>query len=340
MKLTPLLPKRLKRTARAIIDPSLVTKEQTKNHRHLSPEQESQVREALRAHYFSQPLNFFAATPEQYLASPEGQQDMADHVFWRTNTDRGFVVPWLASALELDGCRILEIGCGTGASTVALAEQGCRVIAVDVNQGNIRAAERRCRAYDLKAEFTCCNAVNVGDVFRSSKFDLIVFFATLEHLTYAERLVALKSTWNMLEPGAFLCVVETPNRLWWFDNHTAFLPFFHWLPDDLALDYAPHSKRAFMKAYESATRDEATNLDFARRGRGVSYHEFDLTLGDAASLDVVSALDVYARSRKFALWARWAASTDRKYEKILRSLGPKIHRGFYQPHLNLLIRKH
>ena len=318
----------------------MATESQAQRHRRLSDSKQEDVREALRRHYFSQPLNYFAATPEDYLNTSEGKQDLENHLNWRTDTDRAHVVPWLASVLPLEGCRVLEIGCGTGASTVALAEQGCDVTAVDVNEGNIRAAQERCRVYDLKPHFTCCNATDVHKVFPSTGFGLIVFFATLEHLTYAERLAAMKSTWDMLEPGAFWCVVDTPNRLWWFDNHTAFLPFYHWLPDDLALDYAPHSDRAFMKNYGSAKRDDAVRLDFARRGRGVSYHEFDMALGESGSLDVVSAMDLYLRDRSLVLWAKWRASQDRKYEAILRSLGLKIHRGFYQSYLNLIVRKH
>jgi 2-polyprenyl-3-methyl-5-hydroxy-6-metoxy-1,4-benzoquinol methylase len=264
---------------------------------------------------------------------------MFNHVDWRTDTDRAFVIPWLASLFPLRGCRILEIGCGTGASTVTLAEQGCEVTAVDVNIGNLSAGRERCRIYDLKAQFYCHNATELREVFSASSFDVILFFATLEHLTYAERLASMKSTWDMLAPGGFWGVIDTPNRLWWLDNHTAFLPFFHWLPDDLALDYAPHSSRLFMKAYALEKRDDATNLDFARRGRGVSYHEFDLTLGESAALAVVSAMDLYVRDHNLVMRAKWTASQDRKYEKMLRSLGPKIHRGFYQPYLNLILRK-
>jgi hypothetical protein len=54
---------------------------------------------------------------------------------------------------------------------------------------------------------------------------------------------------------------------------------------------------------------------------------------------VVSAMDLYVRDHNLVMRAKWTASQDRKYEKMLRSLGPKIHRGFYQPYLNLILRK-
>ena len=96
--------------------------------------------------------------------------------------------------------------------------------------------------------------------------------------------------------GDLWCVVETPNRLWYHDSHTSFLPYFHWLPDDLAFEYSRMSPRAgFRDCYR--VPDAASRLHFLRRGRGVSYHEFDLALGPAAQLDVVSSLRTFHRAR-------------------------------------------
>jgi 2-polyprenyl-3-methyl-5-hydroxy-6-metoxy-1,4-benzoquinol methylase len=318
---------------------SLVPPNLAANQRPLSDCARAELQEALRRHYFSQALNYFAATRDEYLASPEGQNDMADHMEGRMTVNRQRVIPWLAATQPLARCRVLEIGCGTGASTVALAEQGCEIVGVDVNQHNLLAAQERCRIYGLRAKFLCANVTDLHKHFQTGAFDLIIFFATLEHLTYAERISAMRSTWAMLQPGGLWCVVETPNRLWWFDGHTACLPFFNWLPDDLALDYAPHSDRAFMKSYATAGRDDAVKLDFARRGRGVSYHEFDLALGPSASLNVVSALNLYMREQSLARRMRWQFSTPRKFEAFLRAHGPRIHPGFYQPDLDLIIRR-
>jgi S-adenosylmethionine-dependent methyltransferase len=318
---------------------SLIPASLAANQRPLSAAGRAKLEDALRDHYFSQPLNYFAASRDEYLAHPEGQRDMADHVSGRTAVNRQRVIPWLAAARPLAGCRILEIGCGTGASTVALVEQGCEVLGVDVNESNLDAARERCRIYGLEARFLCTNATELHEHVQPGAFDMIIFFATLEHLTHAERIAAMRDSWTLLQPGGLWCVVETPNRLWWFDGHTACLPFFHWLPDDLALDYAPHSDRTFMKSYARAGRDAAVRLDFARRGRGVSYHEFDLALGPSASLNVISALSLHLRERSLAIRARWQFSKARRFEAFLRAHGPKIHPCFYQPDLDIIIRK-
>src|SRR5262245_54239845 len=80
---------------------------------------------ALRDHYF-------AASPAGYLESPIGARDREDHLFRRLEHARAQVIPWLDAARRLDGARVLEIGCGTGSATVALAEQGARVTGVDL----------------------------------------------------------------------------------------------------------------------------------------------------------------------------------------------------------------
>jgi 2-polyprenyl-3-methyl-5-hydroxy-6-metoxy-1,4-benzoquinol methylase len=318
---------------------SLVPPDIARKQRPLSNSARVELQEALRRHYFSQPLNFFAATCDDYLASPAGQEDMVTERDGRTYFNRQRVIPWLASVRPLVGCRVLEIGCGSGPSTVALAEQGCDVVATDVNRGNLLATQERCRIHGLRATFLCANATDLYKHFQTGAFDLIIFFAVLEHMTYAERMSAMRSTWAMLQPGGLWSVVETPNRLWWFDSHTSDLPFFNWLPDDLALDYAPHSHRAYMKNYATAGRDDEVKLDFARRGRGVSYHEFDLALGPSKSLNVVSALNLYVRERSLAIRTRWQLSAPHRFEAFLRAHGPPIHPGFYQPFLDLIIRR-
>jgi S-adenosylmethionine-dependent methyltransferase len=329
----------IKQRLKDAVQASIVSSKLSRNHKRLSDLDCTNVRDALRRHYFSQRLNYFSDTPDQYLSSEEGKEDMAAHLEGRTNWNRQIVVPWLDSVCQLQGCRILEIGCGTGASTVALAEQGCDVTGVDVNEGNLLAAQERFGIYGLNAKFLCANATELQKHFSFGTFDLIVFFATLEHLTYAERLLAMKGAWAMLKPGGLWGVIETPNRLWWFDHHTALLPFFNWLPDDLALDYAPFSNRPFMKNYANVEHTEKIKLDFARRGRGVSYHEFDLALGPSASLNVVSALGLYLRKKSLAIRMKSRFSSSWKFEAFLNKHGPRIHLGFYQPNLDLIIRK-
>lgn len=272
----------------------------------------------------------------------EFEECIRNHLWLRLNNSRIKVVPWLNAARPLRASRILEIGCGTGSSSVALAEQGARVTALDIDGTALEFAKQRASLYGLEVDFHEANAIEVDELFRGEHYDWIIFYATLEHMTFSERIVAMRKTWEMLSPGDNWCVIETPNRLWFYDGHTSQLPFYHWLPDDLAQDYCKFSPRtAFRELSTDLERDLGPEL--ARWGRGLSYHEFDLSMKPAELLNVVSCLDDFwgiyniAAKWKKLIWDR--GLIDRRYESLLRHIRPDIHKGFFKSWLNLIIRK-
>ena len=135
-----------------------------------------------------------------------------------------------------------------------------------------------------------------------------------------------------------MCIIETPNRLWYSDEHTSLLPFFNWLPDNLAFNYSRFSPRAnFNNLYRDST-DEA-NMDFLRRGRGISYHEFELTMKPIEQLNIVSSMQLHYRKINIFRRITWIVSFARRYEQLLKHINPSVHAGFYQSSLNLIIRK-
>jgi S-adenosylmethionine-dependent methyltransferase len=64
--------------------------------------------------------------------------------------------------------------------------------------------------------------------------DAVLLYAVLEHQHPLERLETLTRCWDLLRPGGVLIVVETPNRIVYFDPHTSLLPFFAMLPPEVA----------------------------------------------------------------------------------------------------------
>jgi 2-polyprenyl-3-methyl-5-hydroxy-6-metoxy-1,4-benzoquinol methylase len=329
-------PKSIKNLVRPLITyriPKIISE----RFRHIDQKSLSLIEASLKQNYFTQRDSWYSDN-NAYLSSDDGQKDLQDHLYRRLDVFRNTVIPWLSNAKHLNGSRILEIGCGTGSSTVALAEQGADVTAVDILEQSLIVAKYRCKVYDLKVNFVCVNATEVHKVFVGQPFDFIIFFASLEHMTINERMIAMKNTWDMLPPGSLWCVIETPNRLWYYDSHTSHLPFFLWLPDDLALLYSQFSPRIkFCDLYREI--DDSSKLDFLRRGRGVSYHEFDLTMKRTEKLDVVSSLPIYLREQNLLRKAFWIRSNKRRFETFLVRFGPRIHRGFYQESLDLVIRK-
>lgn len=221
---------------------------------------------------------------KDYWDSEVGRQDIEEHAVGRLIYDRHEYVPWLNALRRLDGARILEIGCGTGSSIFALAEQGSEVTGIDVVPESAAVSRARLRVFGLDEQpLHEMNAIEIDTHFDHQSFDFVIFFASLEHMTLDERLRSLRAAWKLLADNGILCIIEAPNRLWLFDDHTADLPFFHWLPDEIALEYLKRTPR-----YQAAPFDTAcagAELELNRRGRGVSYHEIELALGPVGGLE-------------------------------------------------------
>ncbi len=265
---------------------------------------------------------------------PEYQRDLKAQLTGRLERDRSTIVPWLDQTCSLNGLRILEIGCGTGSSTVALAEQGATVVGIDIDESALKVARDRCDVYGVEADFHFGNAESVSTL-SDDQFDCVIFFACLEHMTVSERLTSLRKVWQLLPTEGLLVVVETPNRLWFFDQHTSLLPFFNWLPDELAFRYSTLSERSnFRELYRDYT--DETRMHFLRRGRGVSFHEFDLAIGPTTDLDVASSLVSFR-----GLPGRWRLTRlERRYKAVLKRIYPSLHDGLFDPWLDIIIRKH
>ena len=271
---------------------------------------------------------------ENNYSKEKYKYDLNAHLYERLESDRRMIIPWLDNAATLQNKCLLEIGCGTGSSAIALAEQGAKITGVDIDEGALLVAKERAKVYGVDAEFRVLNAQDISSTFSTTKFDIIIFFACLEHMTIAERLSSLKMAWEMLPNGGLLVVVETPNRLWYFDGHTSMLPFFHWLPDELAFAYSKFSSRDnFRELYNDYSTTSKEH--FLRRGRGMSFHEFDIAIGQARDLKVISSLSTFEGIRYKLKKSR----LERQYKSILMSIYPNIHEGFFDNDLFLIIEK-
>ena len=82
-------------------------------------------------------------------------------------------------------------------------------------------------------------------------------------MTPEERIEVIGSTWEMLPQGLW-CLVETPTACGISTTHPR-LPFFHWLPDDLALLRSRHGPARASARYRVLMRPHG--LDFTRWGR-------------------------------------------------------------------------
>ena len=171
-------------------------------------------------------------------------------------------------------------------------------------------------------------------------FDFVIFFAALEHMTFEEREIAMRNTWSMLRPGGLWVVIETPNRLHFFDDHSARLPFFHWLPDEVAWEYGIRSPRkVFSNLLESEPRGAETPVLLQRFGRGISYHDFELALGPLCELEIVSSLGRYTMALRWLRRLQRFTTLKGRHQALLSRVAPQLHPAFLEPWLNFIIRK-
>ena len=256
--------------------------------------------------------------------------EIEEHIEGRVLIDRIRVVPWLSKNINLQNLEILEIGCGTGSSSITLAEQGAKVLGIDIHKESLEIAKFRSKTYDLNIEFLECSSVEIHKL--GKKFDAIILYATLEHLTVEERLLTLRKCKEILNKGGYIITIEAPNRLWYFDSHTSELPFFQWLPDNLAYRYSKFSpKESFSSNYLDSGYENLTN--FLRRGRGVSYHEFELVFQDLSKLNIISRLNRLVFTKSFI-----NTFFLKPLYKLFLKKQVKIPKAFYDEYLDFIIK--
>tara|TARA_A100001015_G_scaffold311941_1_gene416163 strand:+ start:512 stop:1453 length:942 start_codon:yes stop_codon:yes gene_type:complete len=272
----------------------------------------------------------YIPTISDNISAEKLDDEVSEHIEGRIFVDRIRVVPWLSKNINLNNLSILEIGCGTGSSSITLAEQGSNVTGIDIHKESLEIAKLRADLYGLNIKFLEVSSINIDEL--EQDFDVIILYATLEHLTVEERLNTLKKCKNILKKGGYLITIEAPNRLWYFDSHTSELPFFQWLPDNLAYKYSKYSpKQSFSNNYLDNEYDNLTS--FLRRGRGVSYHEFELVFNDLSELDILSRLNrlVFTKGYINTFFVK-------PVYKFFLKKQIKVPKAFYDEYLDFIIR--
>ena len=201
---------------------------------------------------------------------------------WRFGQDRRLNL--IRQYVELEGARILDIGCGIGTYVQKFREFSDQVVGIDIDPKRLR--EAACTTPGLML------AVSENLPLRDGAFDVVVLNEVIEHVR--DDSATMREALRVLRPGGRVAVYA-PNRLYPFETHGVYLgdrfvfgniPFVNWLPDSLRRRLVPHARA------------------YTRRGIRRTYRQLRASV--LVETYVYPGFDnVVARSRRFGRALRW-----------------------------------
>jgi ubiquinone/menaquinone biosynthesis C-methylase UbiE len=107
---------------------------------------------------------------------------------------------------------VLDIGCGTGRTSINLARTGVEVVAVDLSSEMVKAAKQESDRLGLDIDFRTMDATSLE--FADGTFDAALFSANgIDHVPgYNQKLEVVKEAFRVLKPGAPF--IFSVHRIW------------------------------------------------------------------------------------------------------------------------------
>ena len=139
----------------------------------------------------------FAALAKDWW-SPDGPL----HTLHEINPVR---LDYIESFIDLNGYRVLDIGCGGGLLSEGMALRGAQVTGLDVEPESIEIAKAHAQKMSLDISYLC----QPIETFESEPFPIITCLEMLEHVHEPKRI--LEQARRLLAPGGYL-FLSTINR--------------------------------------------------------------------------------------------------------------------------------
>ena len=115
---------------------------------------------------------------------------------------------FIDSKINLAGLQVLDIGCGGGILTEAIAHRGANVTGIDMGEAPLSVAKLHLLESKLEISYQQCSAESFAED-HAGKFDVITCLEMLEHVPDPGSV--LKACHSLLKPGGHL-FLSTINR--------------------------------------------------------------------------------------------------------------------------------
>lgn len=122
---------------------------------------------------------------------------------------------FITENLDMPNCKILDVGCGGGILTEALARLGAQVTGIDLSEASIEAAKLHAREQGLNIDYRYESIEDVAEK-HAGEFDVITCMEMLEHVPEPNKTIAACS--RLLKPGghAFFSTINRTPRAFLF----------------------------------------------------------------------------------------------------------------------------
>lgn len=240
---------------------------------------------------------------------------------------------------EFKAKRLLDFGCGSGASTMVLARMfpDTEIVGIELEKNLLSLAQLRAEYYGYENVKLMVSPSPESLPPQIGSFDYVVLSAVYEHLLPNEREMVLSHIWRILKPNGILFINQTPYRYSPVEMHTTSgLPLINYLPDKLAMYYAQYfSKRNL--------RNESWERLLRKGIRGGGVKEILTILAGANGTPVLLSPSRFGMKDRIDLWYTQSGSV--RFVLLKRSLRlvlKLIHRltgVVIVPSLSLAIQK-
>ncbi len=116
--------------------------------------------------------------------------------------DSGIVPPEVVDFISThQPGRALDLGCGSGTSSLALAQAGWRVTGVDFAPRAIRIAKQKAKRQNLKVDFRVGDVACLPDSLFSTSYDLVLDIGCFHGLSINGKSTYISQLLRLLAPG-------------------------------------------------------------------------------------------------------------------------------------------